>query len=642
MSRSAFILAIFLAGLYPLGASLAQPTLETQRKIFLEAEQALKKGDTSRYNQLEKQLGSYPLKPYLERKKLQQRFNQVKNHEVKAFLKRHQGTPIADLLRWNWLNHLARKKHWRTYLQFYTPQKSVSRQCYQLHALINTGQAKKAWPKVQKLWLHGRSRPRACDPVFKAWENAGKRTTKLTWQRIELALEAGQWRLAQYLGKKLGNRDTVWLKRWIRVHRNPKNVLRHKDFRQQHPYRETMLAHAIQRMANIEPMEALKLWRNIEKRYAFTKAQIHKTERRIAIRLERNPTATAYWFLKQQKPTENEQRLRIAQLRAALLRQDWINVLQQLKKWPQKEQASERWQYWYARALMRNGQQNKAQIAFQRLAQQRSYYGFLAADQINSAYHLKHAPTPITQAQLGEVKGTPGIQRAVELHALKRDTQARREWIYTTKKFNREQLYAASVIAEEIDWHDQAIFTIAKTGYWDDLELRFPLRHHEWVAQQANQYRLDSAWIFAVIRQESAFMRDARSHAGAIGLMQLMPATARHVARDYLKRSAPRKQALFKAETNIELGSAYLRQLMDRFDNNPVLVTAAYNAGPHRVNSWLPEKSVPADIWVEMVPFKETSTYLRRVLSYTVIYDKRLGRIPKRLAQRMRQITTAH
>jgi soluble lytic murein transglycosylase len=199
-------------------------------------------------------------------------------------------------------------------------------------------------------------------------------------------------------------------------------------------------------------------------------------------------------------------------------------------------------------------------------------------------------------------------------------------------------LQAAAKLAERYGWHDRAIFTLARTGYWDDLELRFPLEHAALVKHNAELQGIDIAWVFAVMRQESAFMSNARSHAGAMGLMQLMPSTARQVAKNVLKTPPPRRQDLFEPDTNIALGSAYLKQMKGRLGDSAVLATAAYNAGPHRVTRWLPEETLPADIWIELVPFKETRGYLKRVLAYTVIYEKRMGRQPKRLEQRLHPV----
>ena len=230
------------------------------------------------------------------------------------------------------------------------------------------------------------------------------------------------------------------------------------------------------------------------------------------------------------------------------------------------------------------------------------------------------------------------IRRAQELFALERWTEARREWHSATRDMNPTQLRAAAKLAKQRGWHDRAIFTLARTGYWDDLELRFPLEHAELVKANADLHGIDIAWVFAVMRQESAFMSNARSHAGAMGLMQLMPATARQVAKNVLKTPPPRRQELFQPDTNIALGSAYLKQMKGELGDSAVLATAAYNAGPHRVTRWLPQETLPADIWIELVPFKETRGYLRRVLAYTVIYEKRMGIPPTRLHKRLHPV----
>ena len=642
ISLSRHLAGLLIGGLLILSGGPALADTGAQRGLFLDAEEALRKGDKTRYKKLYRQLGTYPLRPYLELAELKSRLARAKHSEVRAFLSRHEGTPVADILRRKWLDRLARKGAWKGYLDFYRPQLSISRQCHRLNALIKTGKHQQAWPGVKQVWLHGKSRPAACDAPFKAWELAGRRTEQLTWQRIELAMEEGQWRLARYLGKKLGNRDNVWLRRWVRIHRNPRNLLRHKDYANTHPYRETMLAHGVRRMAGLDGGAALDLWEQIESRYPFEEQQRHQVERRMALALERSPEERAYRLIKGLQPAADDDRLYTARLRAALLRGDWAQLLQDIPNWPHSERNSERARYWLARAQEARGQHGPAREAFQQLAKARSYYGFLAADRIGADYHLLHAETPVSPAERHAMQQKPGIRRAFELHALERDTEARREWRYATRDATHKPLKAAATLAEEAGWHDQAIFTLARTEYWDDLELRFPLRYQALIEQQAKQHQLDIAWIFAVIRQESAFMRDARSHAGAMGLMQLMPATARRVAKGHLgKRKAPRNKALLKPGTNIELGSAYLKHLLDRLEGSPVLATAAYNAGPRRVDKWLPERDLEADVWIDLVPFNETRRYLRSVLSYMVIYDKRLGREPKRLKERMAPIAAA-
>ncbi|RMG37631.1 MAG: murein transglycosylase [Gammaproteobacteria bacterium] len=620
-------------------ASASASDRQRQREQFIAAEKALQRHDLPAYRKLRDQLEDYPLLPYLELKALRARLGKASDKEIRRFLAEHAGTPVADLLRRRWLDYLAGKKQWRRYLSFYRPQSSVRRQCHHLQALLATGQKEAVWPEVRRLWLHGRSRPKACDPVFKAWEAAGRRTRELTWQRIELAMHAGRLRLARYLGKKLGKEDRAWVDRWIALYRKPQKAREQAAFHNPHPWREAMLAHAVQRLARQDGLAAIALWQSIQGRYPFSEEQIYQTRRRIAVALERNPDPAAYRWVLSVTPRADDSRLYSARLNAALLRQDWQQLVKDLPNWPEQERRSERWRYWFARALEGVGQEAEAKKLFHRLARERSYYGFLAADRIDAQYHLLHRRTPVDPALLAALEKRPGIVRALELHALQRNTEARREWRYATRSLDKPSLKAAALIAERSGWHDQAIFTLAKTGYWDDLELRFPLQHRELVAAQASKNALDMAWVYAVIRQESAFMKDARSRVGALGLMQLMPATARQVARHQLAIKPPPRRQLLEPSVNIRLGSAYLRELKERLADNPVLATAAYNAGPQRVDRWLPEDGLDADIWVELIPFNETRSYLRRVMSYTVIYDKRLGREPRRLKERMKPVT---
>ena len=305
---------------------------------------------------------------------------------------------------------------------------------------------------------------------------------------------------------------------------------------------------------------------------------------------------------------------------------DWIRAM------PAALGATERWRYWLARSLEMTGAEDEARELFVTLAGERDYHGFLAADRVGREYHLAHIPLEPGAERVAEVAAMPALVRAGELFALDRPIEARREWWLVLDRLSGDKpaLQAAAKLAQEWGWHDQAIFTLARTGYWDDLELRFPLQHSQAIDGAAKRRELPNSWVYAVVRQESAFSRDARSPAGALGLMQLMPRTARAIARE-IKHPTPRRKDLFEPDTNITLGTAYLDRVLERFEGNSVLATAAYNAGPSRVARWLPEETVPADLWVETIPFSETRSYVQRVFAYRVIYDRRQGREPERL-----------
>lgn len=611
---------------------------QNQRKLFLAAEQALAAGDRSQFDRFANQLKSYPLHSYLRYAALQADMESIETTVAQAFLDQQKDAPLANRFRKRWLAHLAKHRRWGDYLRFYDARLGTTYRCHAINALLQTGQRNEALQQVESVWLHGRSQPSACDPVFEAWRQAGKLTGQLVWQRIALAMDANQTGLAKYLGRYLSKPDRVWLNQWRKLHGNPEFALDKQAFAKPHPYRTPMLAHAVKRQANRDAVKALRLWRQLGKRLRFNVNDAYDVERRIALNLVRAETDEGYAFLDTVQPRAEDTRLQEALLQAALYRQDWPKILQWTAQLPSEVQSEENRRYWYARALEATGDNQTAARIYLELAGRRSYYGFLAADRVTTDYHLEHVQTPVAPDSVAKISTRPAVLRARELRALSRWIDARREWRYATKSLNKQDLMAAAVLAESWGWHDQAIFTLAKTHYWDDLELRFPVRHRDTVTDNAQRHSLDPAWVFAVVRQESAFMEDAHSRAGARGLMQLMPATARLVAKKVLSRKPPRLTELYEPDTNIGLGTAYLRRVLNRLGDHPVLATAAYNAGPHRVERWLPDESIDSDIWIEVVPFRETRGYLRRVMAYTVIYEKRLGIETQRLSDRMRPV----
>jgi len=611
-------------------------SLSTQRSTFVAAEKALSQGRLGRYRKLKASLKDYPLYPYLEYSELRRTLHKQKNKQIQRFLTRYADTPLATLLRKAWLDHLAKRGRWQSYLKFYTPPQSVRRQCHYLRALYKRGKKQEALDQVAALWLYKKSRPKACDPIFKIWRDAGMQTESLTWQRIQLAMAAHQIHLAKYLRKSLPADEQKWVDRWLRVHRKPQIILSSKTFAKEHPYRNAILLHGIKRLARRDATAALHAWKLLLQRYTFGSGQKQKITRTLAFALIRDKHPERLTFLAQIEPAADDDSLRERRIRAALDAGNWPMALVWLNALPEPQRTSEGWMYWRARTLDKLDRAAEARQIFSKVARERSYYGFLAADRLGTDYYLANIPLQVDASLQQKVLQRDAIVRARELHTLGRLIEARREWERVTKDMDQDELQAAAKLAERWGWHDRAIFSLARTGYWDDLDLRFPLKYRAHIEKQANHNRLDSAWIFAVIRQESAFIRDAHSGAGALGLMQLMPRTARQVSRRLHGRSLRSLSSLLlKPELNIQLGSAYLRQVFDRLDRHQVLATAAYNAGPRRVKGWLPERDMPADLWVETVPFKETRTYLQRVLSYTIIYEQQLGHKSRRLAYRM-------
>ena len=229
----------------------------------------------------------------------------------------------------------------------------------------------------------------------------------------------------------------------------------------------------------------------------------------------------------------------------------------------------------------------------------------------------------ISRTEKTDILLYPSAKRAFEFYYLGRYLEARREWRYWLTQLNNREKLVAAKLANENGWFDRAIFTLSQVGYLDDVELRFPKAFDKKINQHAKKQAINPAWAFAIARRESSFMTDARSPVGAKGLMQLMPKTAKQ-----LKRGSVSRKYLYNADNNIKLGTKYLRKLLDKNKGNHVLATASYNAGPYRVNRWLKNsKAMPADIWIETIPYKETRNYVKSVLAYQEIYQHKPGQV---------------
>ena len=615
-----------------------EDNLSKQRQNFLLAEKYFKQGKTREYEKLKKQLVSYPLYPYLEYRELTDKLHRLPAREVRAFIENYSDAHLSDRLLKSWLSRLAKSQKWEMFLDFYQPVSSITLQCNYLNALIQTGKKDEALDKVADIWLYKASRPKACDPVFKVWKNAGLQTNDLTWQRIALAVDDSEIKLARYLGKSLPKQDQKLLEEWLQLRKHPEK-LSANAISANHPYRQLALAHGVMKFARKDLTQAVYAWEELKFAHVFDPAIISKVEQSLSYRFLSGNFETPFEYLVFSEPCDADTKLQEIRIRAALRHQEWNTVLSWLDKLPETHATEDRWQYWRARGLEMTGKNEEAVAIFETISQERSFYGFLAADKLDKTYSMNHSELDIDPDVEKSVAEMPSIQRASELFKLKRYLDARREWYASTKLLDEEELQAAAKIAHSWQWHDRAIITLAKAKSWDDLQIRFPVKHKDQVFKNSERSEIDPAWIYAMMRQESAFMPDAISPVGARGLMQLMPATAKSVARK-LKQRYPSKYELLQPEKNILLGTTYLKEVYQRFEN-PVLAIAAYNAGPHRVKRWLPEDNMPADIWIELVPFKETRNYLKNVLAYTVIYAEKLDEKDIRMKQRMPIIAPA-
>ena len=392
--------------------------------------------------------------------------------------------------------------------------------------------------------------------------------------------------------------------------------------------------HGVRRLAQADAPQALSALERHHAVHMFSAEELTASKQFIAQRsLQQGLVADAEAMLTRE-PQLTSETLVSWILRDALRAQDWQRMAAWIPRLPAEVQNSERWKYWRARTLEQlnaAGVDNdstlpEAEQLYYELAQTRSFYGFLSADKLGLPYELVDRPVPVRPQDLSELYDHMAVQRAHELYVLGEEINARSEWQFAQSAMSAEQIVSSGLIADSWGWHRNGIQAMIRAQYWDDLQLRFPLAYGDLFASAATQLNVSQQFLFAIARQESAFMHDVRSSAGALGLMQLMQATGRETAT----RAGMRinDQDLLRPEINIALGSRYLAQLLEDFNGNRAVAAAAYNAGPGRVRQWLRQTSsspLPLDAWIETIPFTETRNYVQNVLSFSVIYAYRMG-----------------
>ncbi|GAB6041811.1 transglycosylase SLT domain-containing protein [Endothiovibrio diazotrophicus] len=633
------LLAALIATLTALPAPAAvagTPSLQAQRQAFLDARRAVKRGQMKRFHQLSRGLEGYLLYPYLRYEELRRNLAAAKTKEIAAFLEAHDGEAVAILLRRHWLDHLAKSKRWKAYLAFYRPDYSATRHCHYLEARLRSGKTDGLWQEVEETWLVGKSQPNACDPAFDAWRAAGGMTREQVLKRIQLAMDHRRLSLVTYLAKLLPKKEAAWVHRWQRLHRNPDKELDKLTAGADPEWRARLFAYGVKRLAIRDEEKALEVWRKRAGEFALSDELKAATERSLGLRLAYRHHPQADEVLAGLPGADDETR----QWRIAnhIWHHEWPELLGALDALPEEEAKEDRWRYWRARAMEGIGNHAEAQRLYAAAAAGNGYYSFLAAEHAGQSPQVHNEPLPVQPWVLDQLAKQPAMQRARELFELNLSSDADREWYYFTKDLDVETKRAAAKLAERWGWHHRAILTVARTGHLDDLELRFPTPYREPILNSAKQAKLDPAMVYALIRQESAFKRDARSPVGALGLMQLMPATAKRTGQ-LIKRPVRSNWEILDASTNIRLGTSHLNHLMHQYNDNRIFTAVAYNAGPHRIRKWLPEdEAQPADAWIEGVPFDETRGYIKRILSYTLIYEWRLGRPLTPLSKHMPEI----
>ncbi len=542
---------------------------------------------------------------------------------IADFLARHPGSRLAEALRAEWLKSLGAREAWSRYLTEYPrlQRPEITHHCLAYRAEWALGNRSRQREAVA-LWFTGRDLPPACTQLFAQLADAGLIGAEERWRRLRLALEAGNAGVARAVADGLPETQRPAVALLDEAGRDPARLLNAGTLDLGRRGDREIALYALDRLARQASTPAEQALRALSEQLAPEDLRVAWA--RLATWAARRHESSALAWFREAGPVALNDFQREWWARAALRAGDWQTVQQAIDSMGEKARAEPVWRYWRARALQARGQRAAAVPLFQELSREHHYYGQLAQEELGPVLQAPPAERKAGGDQLSEVARHPGIARALALFDLGLRSEAGLEWNWAIQGFSDPQLLAAAELARRKEWYDRAINTAERTRELHDFELRFLAPYRELAQQAARDNQIDEAWVFGLMRQESRFVNVARSSVGASGLMQIMPDTARWVAKRLgIQRFHPREMQ--DPAKNIRFGAYYLKHVQDSLDGSPVLATAGYNAGPGRAQRWRDSRPMEAAIYIESIPFAETRDYVKKVMSNAMYYAQRFG-----------------
>jgi len=614
LSVRRIISLVILAALWPAAASHAQSDTD-----FLAAKAAFDRGDRAKLATVAPKLSNHVLAPYVAYWQLKLGLDDASPTAVRAYLDRYSNTPLADRLHIEWLKMLARKGIWQRFALDYPPPatEDVELAC---GVVVFKWQrdGEDALVAAKPLWFTGQATPDTCEPVFAAMIRRGDLTLADRKARFRLANEAGSPRLAQSIGADLPGKERIPESEFAEVNRDPMHALDRGGFAWSTGAGRELALFALERAARADAGAARAGW--VKWRDRLPEADRKYGNARLAYFAARqlNPSANE-WF-REAGDTPLAAEAQAWRVRAALRALAWDDVLAGIDAMTDVQRQEAAWRYWRARALAARGRGDEANALLAALATETNFYGVLAAEALGQRFAVPPS-TPLTPSEsaLAAFGERAEVRRVVKLAELDLRQESQREWQYIVRGLPDDALLLAADYARRVALYDRAINTAERTATRHDYALRYlaPFRTQFDTAAKAND--VDVALLYGIARQESRFSPDIVSSAGAIGLMQLMPGTARWVAKQ-LNRNDFRPTLIGDTELNTQFGAYYFKYWLERLDRMPALAAAAYNAGPGRAQAWRPSTSLEGAIWVETIPFNETRDYVKKVLANAMVY----------------------
>jgi soluble lytic murein transglycosylase len=595
-------------------------------EAIAEMARAFKARDSKRLSSLLPQVRGYILEPWGAYWDLSVRLHEASSVEIQDFFNRFAGTYQEDKLRTEYLLQLGRNRDWGAFNREFLKYRMGDDRSVRCYGLLTDHLASGADVNaaVVQTWLAQKEADEGCAAAAEQLIKDHSMQSAAAWQRARLGFENDRLRVAT---QAVGILNEDWAKNVAEIYASPARYLNDK-LTALRPKTRELVSLAIIRLAYLDPEAAA-----VEVNHLRWKAQLTQEERswiwgvigkRAAMKLA--PEAVGY-FAQGQFNQMHEDQLAWA-ARAALRAGKWQMVHAAIAAMPAALAAEPVWVYWHARAqlAMANSEATRAEslALLQGIAGVRGFYEQLALEELGQRISVPERPAALTVEEREAARNNPGLNRALYAIQIGLRQEGVREWNYSTNLhqpggMDDRGLLAAAERACQAEVWDRCINTSDRTKSVMDFEQRFPMPFKNAVLARSKQIGIDPAYVYGLIRQESRFIMDARSGVGASGLMQVMPATAKWTAKK-IGMTDFQPYQITDRDTNIAIGTGYLKLLLDSFAGNMPMAAAAYNAGPGRPRNWRNGPVLEAAIWAENVPFNETRDYVKKVLSNTTNY----------------------
>lgn len=587
---------------------------------FLDARDAFQQGDAARLDARVEELQDHPLLPYVRYWQMRMRIDLLSANEVKRFMRENAGTLTGDRMRADWLRQLAKRGQWADFLAEFPELTTEDTEllCSAIQARIATGDSD-ALSSARAYWYTGKVQPETCLPLFSALFDQHLLGVEDVWIRVRLALEAGNRAVARAVVDYLPKVQRPDARLFDSIARRPQKYLEKQPLPVNSRAQRELTIYALYKAAESWPQLAAQKLIEIEQ--SLPKAERDYAWGQVAMSASWKHHAEALnWFNRVDDNKLNDTQL-AWKTRTALRASDWPQVLSAVNAMSAGEREVSVWRYWKARALSALGRQAEANALFAPLSNEFHFYGQLAAEELGASISSVPQTYSPGKSEVEAIAEDPGIKRALALYQSGLRYEGALEWQWTIATFEDKALLAAAELAMQNEWYERGIHTAERTRVLHDFTLRYPSPYRDMMREVAAPLDLDEAWVYGLIRQESRFVTSARSTAGAGGLMQLMPSTAKWVAKR-LGLKDHHSVLVNSVDTNLSMGSYYLRQMLDSLDDNPVMATAGYNAGARRAAQWRATRPLEGAVYVESIPFPETRDYVRKVMSNTMYYAR--------------------